>query len=416
MSLKALVIGAGWAGEGHTLALRAADVEVVALCGRSPQPALAMGAKLGIEQVRFDWRKALEEFHPDIVSIATPAKPHLEMVEVAAKLGCHICCDKPLGINVAEARTMYAAVEQARVKHAYAATGRYAPMYIYARKLISDGLIGSVREIESTVHFDTTLWPYLQMLHRQDEGGGMLNNAFTHHLAQIMQVTDGVVMAVAGQAHHLIERVPVGATFHDMRDIFTNIPTQEQAAAGEWRAVDADFGCTVMLQMRMPQGNTANALCHASGTSTSAHSEDFAFYGVKGTLFLTNTNGVERIQHFDKAHPEWQDISVPQTIIDCLPQIANPVQRNWNQFFKEFVSDVRGEGYVGYPTFRDGWIASEVIDIVHGGIQWTPGDDELAAYFTPDNLRYGYTVRNLLTLQMLDRIWRVLKPEPERSL
>ncbi len=47
---------------------------------------------------------------------------------------------------------------------------------------------------------------------------------------------------------------------------------------------------------------------------------------------------------------------------------------------------------------------------------WPPGDEEQAAYFTSDNLRYGYTVRNLLTLQMLDRIWRVLKPDPERKL
>ncbi len=47
---------------------------------------------------------------------------------------------------------------------------------------------------------------------------------------------------------------------------------------------------------------------------------------------------------------------------------------------------------------------------------WPPGDEELAAYFTTDNLRYGYTVRNLLTLQMLDRIWRILKPDPERKL
>ncbi len=47
---------------------------------------------------------------------------------------------------------------------------------------------------------------------------------------------------------------------------------------------------------------------------------------------------------------------------------------------------------------------------------WPPGDEEQAAYFTADNLRYGYTIRNLLTLQTLDRIWRVLKPDPERSL
>lgn len=47
---------------------------------------------------------------------------------------------------------------------------------------------------------------------------------------------------------------------------------------------------------------------------------------------------------------------------------------------------------------------------------WPPGDEELAAYFTPENLSYGYTIRNLLTLQMLDRVWRVIKPDPERKL
>jgi hypothetical protein len=29
-----------------------------------------------------------------------------------------------------------------------------------------------------------------------------------------------------------------------------------------------------------------------------------------------------------------------------------------------------------------------------------------AANFTPDNLQYGYTVRNLLALQALDAVWR----------
>lgn len=45
MQLRAIVIGAGWAGEGHTLALRSAGVEVVALSGRSfiaNSPALLM--------------------------------------------------------------------------------------------------------------------------------------------------------------------------------------------------------------------------------------------------------------------------------------------------------------------------------------------------------------------------------------
>jgi predicted dehydrogenase len=54
MTLRSIVIGTGWAGEGHTLALQAAGVEVVALCGRTPEPARAMAEKLGVKEVRFD--------------------------------------------------------------------------------------------------------------------------------------------------------------------------------------------------------------------------------------------------------------------------------------------------------------------------------------------------------------------------
>jgi predicted dehydrogenase len=61
MTIRAVVIGAGWAGEGHTIGLRDAGVEVVALFGRTPEPAYQRAADLGITNVRFDWRAGLEE-------------------------------------------------------------------------------------------------------------------------------------------------------------------------------------------------------------------------------------------------------------------------------------------------------------------------------------------------------------------
>ncbi len=79
--------------------LRTADVEVVALCGRTPAPARAMADKLGITDLRFDWRQAIEEVRPDIVAITTPAPPHREMVEFAAQRGCHIAYEKPLALT-----------------------------------------------------------------------------------------------------------------------------------------------------------------------------------------------------------------------------------------------------------------------------------------------------------------------------
>src|SRR5687768_17617432 len=133
MTLKAIVIGAGWAGEGHTTALRAAGVEVVALCGRTPEPTSRVAKKLDIPAVHFDGHRALEEFRPDIVAIATPAGPHREIAEAAANQLCHILCDKPLATNAVDARAMLLAVERAGIKHAYGTTSRYAPALVHTR-------------------------------------------------------------------------------------------------------------------------------------------------------------------------------------------------------------------------------------------------------------------------------------------
>ena len=124
MTIRAVVIGAGWAGEGHIIGLRDAGVEVVALFGRTPEPAYQRAADLGITDVRFDWRAGLEELRPEIVSIATPADSHRAIAEFAVELDCHVVCEKPLATNAADAQAMHQVVERAGLKHGYAATGR----------------------------------------------------------------------------------------------------------------------------------------------------------------------------------------------------------------------------------------------------------------------------------------------------
>ena len=138
MGLRAVVIGTGEAGEGHTIALRKSGVEVVAMCGRTPEPARAMATKLEIEDVRFDWQQALNEIRPDIVSLATPGRPHQEMAETAASLDCHIFCDKPLALSASSARSMLRTVKKAGIKHAYGTSSRYTPAMRHAMALISD--------------------------------------------------------------------------------------------------------------------------------------------------------------------------------------------------------------------------------------------------------------------------------------
>ena len=60
--LRAVIIGAGWAGEGQTKALRYAGVEVVAICAHQSAVVQQVADRLSVAQTSADWRQRLERF------------------------------------------------------------------------------------------------------------------------------------------------------------------------------------------------------------------------------------------------------------------------------------------------------------------------------------------------------------------
>jgi len=362
MSLRAVVVGAGWAGDGHIIGLRDAGVEVVALCGRTPEPARAKAAQLGVPEVRFDWHAALEEFRPDVVSIATPGDAHRAIAEHAAALGCHILCEKPLATSAADARAMLEAAARAGVKTAYAATGCYSPAVLHAQQLVREGAIGRVTAIESMLY--VFLPPELPFcwVHERVRGGGMLSNIFTHKLAQALRITDGKVVVARGITRPFLDRVPVGPAIHDFRELFGPIPDWNAAGATEWRTPDADSEYSVSVDLRLPDASAAREdFCCALGNYP--HPECLVVNGTTGALHLTGDHaGTDHVRLFDRRRGEWEDLTLPGAITAALPQEPEGIQRCWNQLFREFAADVRGEGNAGYATFHDGWVAMEVIE------------------------------------------------------
>jgi predicted dehydrogenase len=105
---------------------------------------------------------------------------------------------------------MLLAVEQAQIKHAYAATVRYAPQFAYVRRLLAEGLIGQLTDIEWLMH---DAFPPLAPYFRRQQlsmGGGELNLTFTHQLSAILFVTGGEVQPATGVAHFPLTRAPIG--------------------------------------------------------------------------------------------------------------------------------------------------------------------------------------------------------------
>jgi predicted dehydrogenase len=372
MTLRAVVIGTGWAGEGHTLALRATGVEVVALCGRTPAPAEAMAARLEIPARRFDWQQALRDLQPELVAIATSAAPHYEMAVYAAELGCHVLCDKPLAVNAQQAAAMLQAVEQAGVKHAYASTGRYAPVCLYAQQLVAEGRIGQVLETECIIHnYTSPHWAY-NWYHSLEQGGGALNTILTHKLSQVTSMTGSRITAAAGESRSLLARAPIGPAIHDFRHLFEAHAILTPHEQTEWRAVTADLSCTLLVQLEMPDGHEAQGLFRVGGMATGRNGNYLALYGDQGTLHLHGLVAPNRLEHFDLETGQWQELKVPPAITAQLPQADTTVQRDWNTLVRAFVADIRGEGYSGYPTFVEGWQHTAIFDIVRSGSGWTP--------------------------------------------
>jgi predicted dehydrogenase len=147
-TLRALILGSGYAGEGHTLALRRAGVDVVAMAGRTASAVVAAAARLDIPQHGTDWEQMLDDLRPEIVAVGTPGGAHLAQCLGAIGAGAYVLCDKPLATTAADARQIYAAAKAAGVKTAYAASYRYQPQALYARELVQSGALGQVYEVE----------------------------------------------------------------------------------------------------------------------------------------------------------------------------------------------------------------------------------------------------------------------------
>jgi hypothetical protein len=124
--------------------------------------------------------------------------------------------------------------------------------------------------------------------------------------------------------------------------------------------------------VEMPDGRLVSTLFKGSGRAVSRAANSLALYGERGTLHLSG-EAIEhvRIEHYDAVANTWQELAIPAQVTAALPQVDNYVQRDWNQLCREFVADIRNEGNSGYPTFHEGWLHNEIIDIIRSGRGWS---------------------------------------------
>jgi len=142
---KAVVVGTGFGVLTHLRALRAAGFEVVALVGRDPQKTAQRAAKAGVPQGLTSLSPALALPGVEVVSVATPPHTHAALVLEAVAAGKHVVCEKPFARDLAEARRMLRAAEDAGIVHLLGTEFRFATGQAVATRAVHAGLIGTPR-------------------------------------------------------------------------------------------------------------------------------------------------------------------------------------------------------------------------------------------------------------------------------
>ncbi len=178
------IIGAGAVSDYHHVPALRLDprADLVAACDADASLLERRATEWGVANISTDPEVICANPAVDAVIIATPNFTHLPIALAAARHGKHIMCEKPLGINKEEVRTMYEAARDAGVVHMTAFTYRFAPSMRYLRHLLRAGALGTPRHFRSQRFLDLpeTSWGWRQ--YKAKAGAGDLYDMTIHRI------------------------------------------------------------------------------------------------------------------------------------------------------------------------------------------------------------------------------------------
>lgn len=170
------IIGAGKIAETFATGVAASNSgEVVAVGSRAAEKAEQFGESFRIPTRYASYEEVLADGEIDAVYISTPHPFHAPWAIRAAEAGKHILCEKPLGINHAQAM---AAVEAAQRHDVFLMEGYMYRCHPQTRKLvelIAEGVIGDVRLIQATFAFSINAGTEHRLRNHDLAGGGILD-------------------------------------------------------------------------------------------------------------------------------------------------------------------------------------------------------------------------------------------------
>lgn len=147
--------------------------EVIAICSRNLQSASATAEALGIARAYGSYEEMLADPEIDAIYNPLPNHMHVDWSIKALQAGKHVLCEKPLGLDTADAqRLVDAASAYPQLKVMEAFMYRFHPQWQLAKKLVDEGHIGKLYAVHS--HFSYNNREPDNIRNKAEWGGGAL--------------------------------------------------------------------------------------------------------------------------------------------------------------------------------------------------------------------------------------------------
>ena len=238
---------------------RAAGCEFFAIASRDNAKLAEVRAKVpGVKRTYRDYGELLRDKEVDAIYLPLPNSLHREWTIQAASHGKHVLCEKPMALNAAECREMIAAAAAHGVTLMEAFMYRYTDRTQQVLGVLRSGVLGDVKQINSTFRFLLTNPASIKL--RPELGGGALYDVGCYPVNFIGLVVDAATHSAPGAG-----------------------PAPESLAVECVRAGGVDMSCSALL--RYPTGLIASLHC-----GFDAHKRvGSEIIGTKGVLEVPDT-------------------------------------------------------------------------------------------------------------------------------
>ncbi|MBP2321189.1 putative dehydrogenase [Kibdelosporangium banguiense] len=207
------------------------DAEVRAVSSRDSAKAAAFASRHGIPRSYGDYHDMLRDPDVDVVYVATPHSSHHVVARNALLAGKAVLCEKPLTVSLRDAEDLVSVARKQNVFLMEAMWTRFNPLIRLLRKLVADGVIGSIRSVHADFGEPFAHNPAHRLWDPAAGGGSLLDlGVYPVSLAQMLlgepesvashgSLIDGVDAEAA-----LLLRYPNGVSAHLSSSLVGNYP------------------------------------------------------------------------------------------------------------------------------------------------------------------------------------------------